>query len=477
MIERHGVPMKNSKKWISSEQELPFVLLLIVGIMELLYISLESLFSYIGYYLVEDYIIVPCLLFAGIALTRQLTPLAKRRMLLGAIAVTWFAVVQVIHKLSGMGTHPIGTVFFVYLMAFPFASVTEDRESRGLTLISGILFTAAMIQVFYTALLLLDCVPALMKPYVYWDGARLHVFWHSNITACLLLVGIGTAFSFMFRTREWKWKVLLGVSVVLQFVAMALTNCRTMLLMTGALVGSVGFFMIYKGGWKRFVIGILALLVVMAVCFKGSSKIYELHNTALRMQITQQLQQEKQEDPLSAQEETKEELDLNYSVDAESGEVELISQNGQGTLSNDMRTLNGRTGIWKAALQAIRDNRTLALWGTEYVGVSVSAYNKFDVVHTHNSWMEALLRLGIPGLLLSLLFTCIAVCSAWVLVWNHSVEIWKKIIAVMTMCVLVAGFLEPYLFITNVYYHMIDFIFFYCTGYLDLWRQQLSKNE
>lgn len=478
--------MWNLKKRMPSQQELPFVLLLVVGIMEFLYISLESLFSYIGYYLTEDYIIVPCLLFVGIALTRQLTPLAKRRMLLAGIAVAWFTVVQVIHKLSGMGTHPIGTVFFVYLMAFPFASVMDDRKNRGLNLIGGILLAAAMVQVLYTVLLVMGLVPEMMKPFVYWDGARLHVFWHSNITACYLTVGIGAALSFLFRTKETKWKVALAVMILLQFVSMALTNCRTALLMTSAFLGSVPFFLIYKGGWKRFVAGVLVLLTVMVVCFKGSSKIYELHNAALLERITQEVQEAKQEEMEIVEtaqaslvdvepEETPKSAVPNYSVNEETGEILIISQNGQGTLSNDMKTLNGRTGIWKAALSAVRDNKKLALWGTEYAGEAISPYNHFDVVHAHNSWMEAMMRLGVPGLLLALVFTVIAVRSAWVLVWSTGVEIWKKIIAVMTMCVMVAGFLEPYLFITNVYYHVTDFIFFFFTGYLDLWRKQLSE--
>ena len=52
---------------------------------------------------------------------------------------------------------------------------------------------------------------------------------------------------------------------------------------------------------------------------------------------------------------------------------------------------------------------------------------------------------------------------------NPCVELWKKILAMLTMCVMATGFLEPYLFITNVYYHVTDFAFFFLTGYLDRW--------
>ena len=79
--------------------------------------------------------------------------------------------------------------------------------------------------------------------------------------------------------------------------------------------------------------------------------------------------------------------------------------------------------------------------------------------------------------MLSLVFTALAVWSAAKLVLNGSVELWKKIVAMMTMCVMAAGFLEPYLFITNVYYHVMDFAFFFCTGYLDFWSNRQKKQN
>ena len=62
--------------------------------------------------------------------------------------------------------------------------------------------------------------------------------------------------------------------------------------------------------------------------------------------------------------------------------------------------------------------------------------------------------------------------SAAKLVLNPGAELWKKILAVLTMCLMATGFLEPYLFITNVYYHVTDFAFFFLTGYLDHWANQ-----
>ena len=454
---------KQKERWT-----LPLILLAAVGVMEFLFITGESLFYYIGYYLTEDYLIVPCMLFVGLVLAGKPAAFAKRRLWLSAAAVGWFVFAQMVHKLSGTGTHPIGTVFFVYLMAFPFASATEDRENRGLKLM-GILFTAAaLVLTGYGLLLILNQIPEIMKDFLYWDGIRLHVLWHSNISACFFMIGIGFAISGALCTEKlWRKLSLLAVTLVL-FLGMALTNCRTTLLMTCAFFGGTAFFLISrKGGWKRILAGLAAALVIAACSFWFSGVVYESNGERIEQQIIEQRQSG----------EKKVSIKGNVKVNKETGEVTIRAKNQQKTLSNDMKTLNGRTGIWKAALQAVRDNKRIALWGTEDAGPAISWYNAFDVVHAHNSWVEVLVRLGIPGLLLALVFTGLAVRSAWILVWSRQAELWKKVLAMLTMCVMVTGVLEPYLFITNVYYHVTDFMFFFLVGYLDYWCSLLPGNR
>lgn len=447
--------MKLLQKEGISGKKVPFLLLAAVGVIEFLFITLESRFSGIGYYLAENYVIVPCLLLLGYVLQEKPNDFAKRRLWLAVAAVSWFVAVQCIHTLSGMENHPMATVFLVYLMAFPFAALTEDRESAGLLWIGGMFVAASLVLVFHTALLLLDLVPAGLSAFLFWDGARLHALWHPNIAASYFMIGIGFSGVFLFRSRKKLTKLLLIIAIVLQLMAMALTNCRTTLLLTGALLGGTVFFRIFKdGGWKRFALGLLAAAVLLAGSFKLSGMLYQWNNDRLLAAY-------------AASEEAVTEISEEILVKEDTGIIQ--GDNQQGSLANDMRTLNGRTLIWGSALKAIRDNKALALWGTEYTGTAISVYNPFEVVHAHNSWMEALMRMGLPGLLMSLVFTAISVWSAAKLLLSQQTVLWKKVAAMMTMCVLVAGFLEPYLFITNVYYHVTDFAFFFLTGYLDLW--------
>lgn len=478
-------------KWLQKEgtssKNVPMLLLLAVGIIEFLFITLENQFSGIGYYLAETYVIVPCLLLLGYMLREKLGPFARRRLLLAGAAVGWFVIVQCIHKLSGMENHPMATVFFVYLMAFPFAALADDRKNAGLWCIGGMFIAAALVLVGYSAMLLLDLVPGGMEAYLYWDGARLHALWHPNVAAGYFMIGIGFSLAFCFLTRKKLVKVLLGGGIVLQLMAMALTNCRTTLLLTGAMLGGTVFFLMCKGGgWRRMVLGLLAAAVILVGCFKLSGMLFQWNNDRLIADLTAV-----QAEPSSAsavpvpEAETAEVISEEQEGSTEetaAKEVVLIEDTGilqgdneQRSLSKDMRTLNGRTLIWKAALKAIRNDKKLALWGTEYSGTVISVYNPFPVVHAHNSWMETLMRMGLPGLMMSLVFTALSVWSAAKLILSPETLIWKKIIAMLAMCVMASGFLEPYLFLTNVYYHVTDVIFFFLTGYLDFWSNRKEK--
>lgn len=453
-------------KWLQKEgtssKNVPMLLLLAAGVIEFLFITLENQFSGIGYYLAETYVIVPCLLLLGYMLREELGSFARRRLLLAGAAVGWFVIVQCIHKLSGMENHPMATVFFVYLMAFPFASLADDRKNAGLWCIGGMFIAAALLLVGYSAMLLLDLVPGGMEAYLYWDGARLHALWHPNVAAGYFMIGIGFSLALCFLTRKKLVKVLLAGGIALQLMAMALTNCRTTLLLTGAMLGGTAFFRICKGGgWKRMVLGLLAAAVILVGCFKLSGMLFQWNNDRLLERMTAV-----QAEPSSDLEVSEKEVVLIEDTGI------ILGDNEQGSLVNDMRTLNGRTLIWKAALKAIRNDKKLALWGTEYSGTYITVYSPIPVVHAHNSWMETLMRMGLPGLMMSLVFTALSVWSTAKLVLSPETLLWKKIIAMLAMCVMASGFLEPYLFITNVYYHITDFIFFFLTGYLDYWSNR-----
>lgn len=73
--------------------------------------------------------------------------------------------------------------------------------------------------------------------------------------------------------------------------------------------------------------------------------------------------------------------------------------------------------------------------------------------------------MGLPGLVIALIFTGIAVWNALSLLWVHR-DMWKTCISLLVLCMLVTAFLEPFLFSADISYQYLDFFFFLCIGYM-----------
>lgn len=459
------------------QNKVRLLFLLAAGLVLCPFVIVDGLFSGMGYYLAENYMTVPCLLFLGSALSGRLSSSAKRSLLLSAIAVIWFLTVQVRRTLTDMETSSFGIFAVGYLLAFPYAAVTGDgKEKIGLKWIGRIYIAFSTLLVVFGGMLLLDRVPEVLASCLTWDGARVVLFWHPNASGCLFMLGIGFSLYFFTQSEKKAEKWMLAILMVLQFCVLALTNSRTTILMTCALIGGTVFFTIWQGSWKQFLAGAAAALVVSAVLFCAYSLLFDLHKEAQVNKLMNQTQA--QTLPMTSEEEAQSpnnQESQSLQIHEETGEVTLSGQSPQGDLLTDMKGFNGRTGIWRAALRAMQDNPSFKIWGTKYVSAELSSRNPFWVANAHNSWMETLMLLGIPGLLMAMVYSFIAVYHVWILVWRPREDIGKKIVAMMTICVMGAGFLEAYLFTGDMKTSFINFLFFLCTGYLIQWNRKTDS--
>ncbi|MDO5400074.1 MAG: O-antigen ligase family protein [Eubacteriales bacterium] len=458
---------KNIAPW--TPEKLQFGCLMVLGVMELALAAFGPGLSYLPYFIVEKFSAVPALVFLGSVLVCRQSPLAKRHLLAGIGAVAWILAAQVMQYVGGEAPENIGMSWAAYLMVFPFAAVEQER-GRGMKWMGGAAAAVGALLTLYAGLLKLG---VLADGPVYWDGARLNALFHPNITACLLMMGLAFCLIFCFRVQQRWLKGVLLAAAALQFAAVALTNSRTNILMTCALLAGIVFFCIFRGGWKRLLLGGLAAVVVFVGAFALTDALYEAHYNQL---VTEYLEEQ-------AAAQVPEALSPSSASQASEAEpaVKLPSQSGQGSLLNDLRTLNGRTVIWGSAFQAARWNSNILLRGTAYVGTVIStaqeARGSFPVEHAHNSWVQMLMSFGLPGLMIGLYFGFLALRGALCLLLRLDVQLWKKSVALLVLCLLMAGFLEPSLFTGSVFYHFINVIFFLCTGYVDLWREELRHPE
>ena len=436
----------------SRARRVQFSCLLAVVLMELAFFALEDRAGGVAYLMVERYLTLPAMAFLGASFCRELPRRSKWHLYAGLAMAALFFLNQILHQVLEAEAKEIGTFVCAYCLCFPFAAATgDDQRQKGLKWMAGLFIAVGILLTGYTGLLLADALPECLKAYVKWDGGRLYAMGHPNICATLLMISMALSAGFALKSRRLWVKGLLAVLLALQFATLSLTNGRTTIILTCLLMGGITFCALRGHGWKRFAVALLAAVVVMAGLFGASRAIYGWNQTRLMQQASAE----------SAQEEA---------PTGESGTPDvLVSEQYQGTLANDLKTLNGRTEIWRTALLGLEDNPRVKFIGTEYVDMILTRYAPLTVYHTHNSWLEALYRMGLPGLAAALVITALTLWSAAVVLWRN-MDLWKSCIALLALCLLGCAMLEPYLFVVDVSYHYLDFLFLMCLGYLCLWR-------
>jgi len=449
-------------------------------------------FGTYGLYFMDNYTIVPCMAFVGTVMIRKIQPGDRWQLWLSLAAVVWFAIAQMMHFASDMHSRSAGLFFSIYLLAFPFASFAQDHEKQaGLKLAGCVYIAAALVLSGLTLLLMNDALPRFLLPHVYWNGARLQVMSHPNISACILMIALMFCLAFStIAPKRWQKTLCVCIGAML-FVIMSFTNSRTSILITCVGIGLFVFFLIFqKRNWKRFAAGALAAVLVICLLFSFSSTLFDGHRDQMLADAIAAQEAASQEstpptDPASAgssqgASQPASSLPLQpfdntfpTFVNPLTGEIDFLTDATQGNLSTDLKTLNGRTNIWKAAFRYIEENPSVLIWGIDYSSEALTSIS-FHPAHAHNSWIETLICLGLPGLLIALVFTGIALWSICRTLWRADANLWEKGIAILLICPLSASILEPYLFFSDRYYHFADFIFFLCLGYLC--RQPKRKN-
>ena len=409
-------------------------------VMEAFYFLLEQRGNGVACTWIEVYGVVPAMLFLGATVSTRRDRPTRHLLAFGAAFMIWFAVVKTIHRIEGTGDRNIGAFFCANGLCLPFARASGDgKQARGLRWVSGLYLGLGTLLAGYCWMLLMGCVPEFLREYVRWDGTRFTAMLQPNICAVFLMCSIGACLLRCCKTKKAWPRILLAIWIVVLFAVITLTNSRTTIVLTCVLIGGSLFCALRKSGRKRLIVACLAAAVLMGGLFVGSRKLSETRKK-------------------------------NITDSQETVQV----PNVQGSWENDMKTLNGRTVIWRSACQGLRDNPGILLEGTEYTDLIISQYNYFQVAHAHNSWFQVLYELGIPGLLLALVLTAVAVYDALVVFW-HNPDPVKSVTALLVLCILGCSALEPYLFTANVLYHPIHLLFLLLAGYLDCWRAELKE--
>lgn len=446
-----GDKMRHLKAMAGQVRPEFFCLLMLLGI-DFIMMALGPF----GSYFVDYYTMIPAMLFLGVLLAQKSFSNARWQFLLGGVFVLWFMAVQRVHLSKDMNSDHLGAIVSVFLLAFPFAAATKDgAKDVGLKMAGLVCLGATLVLTGLTAIMELGLLPGFLKPYMYWDGTRLHPMWHPNDGACMIMMGIGFSLAFFSLAKKWAVKLLFAAIVAVQLLLIVLTNSRTTLGMALLLVvGYVFFWILHKGGWKRFAIAAAVVIVLGSALLAGAVSLKKASD------------QQKLEAYLASADYDPSQVIVN----PETGEMKLRIRSGQGSFLQDLKTFNGRTHMWQAVVQAFRDIPEIRLWGVDNVQtLNGQQPFEFRFSHVHNAWMETWVRLGTPGLLFAVVFTVLAVWRIAMVLLNPAVDMYRKSIALLAVCIMGAAMLEPYLFYMDRDCHPVNMIFFLCLGYMDQW--------
>lgn len=403
---------------------------------------------------ISNYLVVFASAFIGASLVSKLSRSAVRNFLVGGVMVAWLTFAQWIQHVRMENPDTISMWWMAYLLAFPFAAATKDQAQKGLRLIGGTAVAASLLSAVYAVLLTLGVLPGFMSKVIYFDfNGRLITQYHPVISGWVFMIGIAFSVGFFFRTKNKYIRAGLALAVVVQFSMQSLTNSRAPTMMSCAIIAGAVFFSILRGEWKRFLVGLLAAVVVVGALFTASDALYERNYRKLEQQVEQEIAQAAE-----------------AGEEADEGK-ELRARRG---LLSDMKNLNNRTNIWINAFQALEEHPQYIVRGTAHISEALTRWNN---PNTHNSWLEMLLGFGVPALLISLWFTFVAARGALLILFSSKTDLWQKVVAMLVGAMLIAGILEPFLFAAYYTNHFITVVFMMSIGYLDEWRLQLKQGN
>lgn len=337
----------------------------------------------------------------------------------------------------------------IYAMAFPFARLVKDETKKRGICAAALLFSiaygvAAWVGV-YAALSRQEVVLPFFGTTFSMEAQRLCMSAHPNVTACIFFTALVLdVWLAVYLRKRWATftAILMGLGL---YLAIGLTDSRTVMLQVSCLSAAVAFFACQKlqisPKWLRVGVAAVASVVVLTATFASFSVAMEglghLTAGAVAETVT---------------------------------EVETVAGQEQESLSanrpilQDLGTLTGRTQHYRGVVKMVSEHPDILFRGTRVSDLSM-VMHYIGGVNTHNAYLQVLVNMGFVGLLIAIWFTFRAFWVAVRVVFVHEKRstFADKLLAVLPLLLLINAITESYVFTELTPYY--NFIFFLTLGY------------
>lgn len=360
----------------------------------------------------------------------------------GAAFVAWYVLSRMLMRepFLNYSFSMFSNLCCAYLLAFPFAhSMADGGKKMGLQTVAiifvigyGLLAWIGILSVFTDSLITLPYLGTKVE----MQRLRLWAGNHPNISACVFMVALLLGVWLLVH-KLCRW---LAVPVVLlcvgAYAGIALADSRTIMLQVCCFAAGLVFLAMLRlprrAMWQKTIIGLIAGALCLVLVFFSFSWVKD-GITCLVNQLT---------------------------AHAETVENQVVANR---SLLDDLATMTGRTPIYQKLLHLVWERPRILLTGMLNSDLVQVIRETSGAEHAHNSFLQTLLNMGLPGLLMAVFFAARAVWVSLKLIFNQKAAFADQILAVILLVFLVGTISEPYLF--SEYLTAANMPFFLIFGY------------
>ena len=249
-------------------------------------------------------------------------------------------------------------------------------------------------------------------------GARLRLFFHPVVTGSILCLTALYTIIGLVQTKHKVTRVLYAFALALFAFCLALTNARGPLISFGVALGIVAatvFLPKFAKASAKVLVSIGCVVAMVGVSLLVSGLLVSAFN------VTRSAYQDGS-------------LSLMSSANAEDTEEDDEGIEETVSFRDDTDSLSARLVVWQAALELIRSEPSVLLVGTS-VPLAKEKINQYtggaSYSHTHNLWLQTLVQLGLPGLLLLIAFQVLLVRACLRVATCECLPLWERLLPIL----------------------------------------------
>lgn len=334
----------------------------------------------------------------------------------------------------------------LYALAFPFAQVSGDGNKRRVLDILSLVYVLTMTVIAWMSIYLAVTGKSLTMPQSGYDFAmstsgRLYMLGQNpNHSAPLLAMALFLALYLLSCYRNKLWLIPGVIVIVGLYGALTLTVSRTAFIAAtatfGYLAGCLASKIKVKKLWLKTLVVAAIVLAGMLLAYKSLDWVKEL-------------------------------LFLLAST-VQRGDLVFLAADRDMTIAVD--NMSGRGMIYSAILQVLREEPKVLLFGNLDLDVAakISEVANYTYQHCHNSFLQVLMLMGLPGLLL-VLWICVKLgLSVLKLLFAKDSAMAEKLLALVPVYFLVSSLAESLVFVPwmNLGWSLLNFWFLLISGYI-----------